>query len=88
MLTPTDIREHVKRSPFQPFRVCLSDGRTFEVRHPELCMLGRNAILIGIPDLEEDGLFSRYAQCALLHITGIEPLNGRKPRRAARRRKR
>lgn len=37
-----DVREHLDRQPFEPFRIHMSDGVTFDVRHPDLCMVARS----------------------------------------------
>jgi hypothetical protein len=67
--------EWVRRRPFVPFRVYVSDGSSYEVRHPELLMPGARAVVIGIPGpTAPEGVFERTAMVALLHITRIEPL--------------
>ena len=48
-MRPEDIREFLQKKPFQPFRLTLTDGRTYEVRHPEMAMVGRSAVAIGLP---------------------------------------
>jgi hypothetical protein len=40
----------LRQRPFQPFRVVLTDGRTFDVRYPEMNLLARLFIKIGIPE--------------------------------------
>lgn len=41
------LREARGRQPFEPFVICLADGRSVEVRHPELLAVGqRRAVLI------------------------------------------
>jgi hypothetical protein len=74
-MRPDDLLELRRERPFQPFRLHLTDGATYEVRHPELVMVGRSKALIGLPahDLTP-GVFERYHTVALLHITRIEPL--------------
>src|SRR5438105_1124848 len=34
--------------PFTPFRLQLSTGETFDVRHPDLIMVGKRALILGI----------------------------------------
>ena len=86
MMTATDIREQLSGRPFEPFRICLSDGHTLEVRHPDMCIVTRNIVHVGIPDRKVKGLAVRVAKCAIIHITRIEPLNG-KPTKAQRSRR-
>ncbi|MEK6676392.1 MAG: hypothetical protein AABZ47_12150 [Planctomycetota bacterium] len=76
MMIAGDIRDPLKKQPFEPFWVCLSDGRAFDVRHPDLCMVGRNTIYVGIPDPKDREIFSRVVHCAIMHITCIEPVSG------------
>ena len=47
-MAPQDIEEAVRRRPFAPFRITLTEGSTYEVRHPELCMVGRRAVVVGV----------------------------------------
>ena len=64
------------RRPFQPVRVTLSSGQTFEIRHPEMAMLTRTSLLIGV-DVAEDGVPAEFKILSLLHVTAIEPLAGK-----------
>ena len=43
-----DLRDHLRKRPFRRFRLVLTDGRTFEVRHPELAMVGRSTVAVGL----------------------------------------
>jgi hypothetical protein len=40
-MRPEEVKNWLKREPFVPFRMVLSNGRTFEVQHPEMIMVGR-----------------------------------------------
>jgi hypothetical protein len=74
-MRPEDFRDHLRKQPFQPFRLTLTDGRTYEVRHPELAMVGRTTAIIGLtrPD-EPEPVFDRQVTVSLLHIMQIEPI--------------
>ncbi|MEW6249817.1 MAG: hypothetical protein AB1716_04160 [Planctomycetota bacterium] len=82
-MRPEDVREHLQMRPFEAFRLFMSDGKTFDIRHPDLCIVSRSAVYVGIPDPKIPGVAVRVAHCALIHVTRIEPLNGVK-RAAAR----
>ncbi len=60
------IRDLLKRQPFRPFVIHLSNGETYEVRHPEFAILLKSTIVIGFPDSDRIGVAS------LLHINNIE----------------
>jgi hypothetical protein len=71
---PEDIRGFLERRPFQPFRLTLTDGRTYEVRHPELAMVGRSTVAIGLPAPDDpQPVYDRLATVSLLHIMQIQP---------------
>lgn len=68
------IQELLISRPFRPFRITLSSGQSYEVRHPEMALLTRTDLLVGV-DTAEDGVPAEFRICSLLHITTIEPLN-------------
>lgn len=76
-----DVSEFVHRRPFRPFRVTLTDGRAYEVHHPELAMVGRSSMVIGLPWLEGPmPAYDRAVTVSLLHIMQIEELQPAPPR--------
>lgn len=86
-MRPEDVREHVVKQPFEPFRIFMSDGAIFDVKHPDLCIIGRSALQVVIPDRKNPWMYDRLAHCALIHVTRIEPINGHaRPKRSRKRR--
>ena len=71
------VRDWLRRSPFQPFRVHVADGRTFDVRYPRMNLLARTFIKIGIP--EPNGaapwICDHTEHVPLAQITRLEPLS-------------
>ena len=45
-----ELRDHLRKRPFRPLRLVLTDGRTFEVRHPELAVVGQSTVAVGLAD--------------------------------------
>lgn len=43
------ILELLRQQPFQPFRLHLSNGVEYLVRHPEQVMVGPSFLIVGIP---------------------------------------
>lgn len=71
----SDIHEFVKAEPFRPFRITLTDGRTYDVHHPELIMVGITSVIVGRPAPDvEDPAYDRAVTVAISHIMQIEPL--------------
>ena len=62
------LREFVRRQPFEPFVIRMSNGEVHEVRHPECAIVMKTKVILGYP--EED----RSVSCALIHINTVEPL--------------
>lgn len=73
-MTVKTFRELLSRRPFQPFRLIMSSGQTCDVRHPEMALLTRTDMLVGIGD-SEDGVPAEFRICSLLHITAVEPIS-------------
>ena len=72
---PEDVRRHLRKKPFQPFRITLTDGRTLDVRHPELVMVGFTALVVGLPrPTEPEPIYDRLVDVSLSHVMQIEPL--------------
>ena len=70
-----DILEFVRQRPFQPFRITLTDGRTYEVHHPELAMVGRSTVSIGLKTTNvPEPVYDRVITVDLLHIMEAEAL--------------
>ena len=73
-MTLQTFRDLLAARPFKPFRLVMSSGQSYEVRHPEMAMLTRTSILVGV-DVADDGVPAEFKICSLLHVTAIEPLN-------------
>lgn len=73
-MTLQTFREVLAERPFKPFRLVMSSGMTYEVRHPEVVLLTRTSILVGIDD-PGDGVPAESKICSLLHVSAIEPIN-------------
>ncbi|HEV8067291.1 MAG TPA: hypothetical protein VGP76_06125 [Planctomycetaceae bacterium] len=38
--------EYVSAEPFQPFRIKMASGQVYEIRHPEMILVGRNLVRV------------------------------------------
>jgi hypothetical protein len=73
-MSQQDLRSVTRRHPFQPFRLFVSDGSAYEIRHPEMLMLGLRSVVIGLTTDPAQDLYEQFAWVDLVHITRIEPL--------------
>jgi hypothetical protein len=72
-MAPADIRNLTQRKPFVPFRVITSDGTCYEVRYPDLVMIGLSSIAIGYPSERDPHSYERMDIVSLRHIVRLEP---------------
>ena len=84
-MRPAEIRAHLRREPFRPIRIFVSDGSSYDVHHPELALVTRTEVVIAL-DPGDDEIPERSAYCDPMHITRIEPLAAAKRKRTPRRR--
>lgn len=73
-MTVQTFREVLAQRPFRPFRLVMSSGQTYEVRHPEMAWLTRTDLLVGVGETDE-GVPAEFRIYSLLHVATIEPLN-------------
>jgi hypothetical protein len=78
-MSPHDLRTVARHRPFQPFRLFVSDGSSYDVRHPELLMLGLRSVVVGLTADPNQDMYERFATVDLVHVTRIEPLELAKP---------
>lgn len=71
-MTLQTFRDLLAARPFKPFRLVMSSGQSHEVRHPEMAMLTRTDLLVGV-DIADDGVPAEFKLCSLLHVTAVEP---------------
>ena len=67
-----ELQTAARRQPFEPFRVILTTGATYDVRHPELIMVGRRSAIIGVTKQPDRTVYDRTIQVDLLHVVAIE----------------
>jgi hypothetical protein len=44
-----ELYDLIHREPFQPLRLVMKDGRTFDIRYPRLAVVSHNYLFLGIP---------------------------------------
>ena len=58
----------LRRQPFQPFEVRMSNGDAYQIRHSEMALLLRSNLVLGSPE-SDDFIF-----CSLLHVADVKAL--------------
>ena len=78
-MAPDELRHTQHQKPFEPFRIVLSDGTTYDIRHPDLLWVGQRSAYVGLTGQPADTFFERSIKLDLLHVTQIIPLEPHSP---------
>jgi hypothetical protein len=73
-VAPTDLLRRVRQRPFAPFRLVVSEGGSYEIRHPDLLLVTRDSALIGLPATLEQDAYESDVRVDLLHVVRVELL--------------
>jgi hypothetical protein len=73
MISAIELKRRMEAQPFKPFRVCITDGKTYDITNHDSMFVKRNVVEIGI-DVDADSLAERFVECAIIHITRIEDI--------------
>jgi len=72
-MNPQEFRALLDEHPFRPMRITMTDGRTFDIVHPELAIVGRTIVTIGlIGNSADNRIVDRTIAVSLLHILRVE----------------
>jgi hypothetical protein len=73
-MTQEELHEAARCQPFEPFRVILTTGATYDIHQPDLIMVGRRSAIIGLTNEPTGAVYDRTVKVDLLHVVGIEEL--------------
>jgi hypothetical protein len=78
-MTIQELDLHHKQRPFEPFRILVADGRSYDVRHPERLASLRTGRMVSVATGEG------FVILDLLLVTGLEkPIPRQRTRRSKR----
>lgn len=73
MMTYRKLGEYVATEPFRPFRIKMASGQSFEIRHPEMILVGGTSVRIYT--VTGDDQNEKWHDTSLLLTKTIEPLD-------------
>lgn len=76
-MSANDLRELLRRQPFQPFRFFTSGGQSYTVPSPGWMLVTTRTTALGVPGQAGDG--ERVLLFDNLHITHTEPIAAEAP---------
>jgi hypothetical protein len=74
MFGPDDIQRRLRQNPFIPVRIIISSGQTFDILHPDLVLVGRRDITIGMASTENPSQYEQTTRVPIMHVTALEDL--------------
>ena len=75
MMTFRMIGEYVAAEPFRPFRIKMASGQSFEVRHPEMILVGRTSVRVFTASETGGENGEGWQDVSLMLMETIEPMN-------------
>lgn len=73
MMTYRKLGEYVEAEPFRPFRIRMASGQAFDIRHPEMILVGRiSARIHGVVGIDQH---ERWHDASMLLMETVEPLD-------------
>ena len=77
-----DIRQLTRAQPFVPFRVHITTGESYDIKHPDMIVTTLGSICVAAPDIDRplsDGTGS-FRIHSLYHVHTLELLNPPPPK--------
>lgn len=72
--TADDIQARLCERPFSPMRIVTTTAPTYDVYHPDLVMVGRHFLMVGLPSSENPTQADQITRIALVHIAELRDL--------------
>lgn len=73
-MTSQEVLNYLQSQPFRPFRIRMSSGRAFDVRHPEMVRVGRRDLLLFHFVSDSPDVYDRWENLSLMFIESLAPL--------------
>ena len=74
-MRPDELLALIRARPFLPLRVYCTDGKTYDIRHPDQIIVLRGRVDIGVGADAETGAAERVDHVSLLHVLRVEDLS-------------
>lgn len=70
------LRDVLATKPFQPFRLVMSSGQSYEIQRRDLVLMTKTNVLIG-DKIADDGIPDEARICSLSQVATIEELTNK-----------
>ena len=73
MMTFRNFAEYVSAEPFQPFRIKMASGQVYEIRHPEMLLVGRSSVRVYTSASANPDKPPRWHDVSMMLMETLEP---------------
>jgi hypothetical protein len=81
-MPPEQLTDALRQQPFEPFRLVMTDGTGYEIRHPDLLWVGRRSAMVGLTGDPGQIYYERSVKVDLFHVIRLEPIQATPPTQA------
>ncbi len=74
MMTSTKTIEYVSAEPFRPFRIKMASGQIYDIRHPEMILVGRSSVRVYQVNEGDPAGPQHWIDVSLTLMETLEPL--------------
>ena len=74
MMTFSKVGEYVSAEPFRPFRLKMASGQMFDIRHPEMILVGKSSVKV-YTKTKPDSPNELWHDVSLMLMESIEPID-------------
>lgn len=73
-MSPEELNSALRRKPYIPLRVHVTDGVHYDITIPDMAMIGRTILFIGLRRDVQSPFFDEPVMVSMRHITRVEPI--------------
>ena len=77
MMTYRKLGEYVAAEPFRTFRIRMASGQSFDIRHPEMILVGRTSVRVHSVNGNDQN--EKWHDVSMLLMESVEPLDSSVP---------
>jgi len=74
IFTADDVQSRLRTQPFVPVRLVTTTGQSYDIYHPDLVLVGRRDLTVGLPSEENPAQYEQVTRLALVHLYELRDL--------------
>jgi len=78
-MRPDELLALIRVRPFSPLRIHVTDGKAYDIHHPDQVIVLRGRVDIGVGADPDTGAAERVDHVSLLHVVRVEELTASPP---------